>query len=157
MEEITETFNDHYGPYEIIDIHELEPRTYTKVTYELNVQDDPNTEDYYQLVFYGTIMEYKYELITDTMDGYWVGNEWYEPSVIYDYKIVDSSMVYKEIPANSLLYSDDTVMNWNQNQTDNILCDYPEENEMSIFNDRMFNGQTSKISFYMNLYEKGYI
>lgn len=153
VEQVTESHNN-YGPYEIIDINERESETYTKVTYELNVQDDPNTEDYYQLVFYETIMEYKYELITDTIDGYWVGNEWYEPSVIYDYKIVDSAMVYKEIPANSLLNSDDPVMNWNQNQTDNILCDYPEENEMSIFNDRMFNGQTSKIKFYMYIFKE---
>jgi hypothetical protein len=160
VEEITETFNDHYGPYEIIDIHELEPRTYTKVTYELNVQDDPNTEDYYQLVFYGTIMEYKYELITDTIDGYWVGNEWYEPSVIYDYKIVDSAMVYKEIPMYDIkLTTDDPVMNWNEKESDNenMMFDVYEPNYMNIFNDKLFNGQTSKIRFYMDLYEKGYI
>lgn len=101
-------------------------------------------------------MQYKYEYgIVDTVDGYWMDSIWIPPHEVYGLKVVDSAFAYYK--PYELLQTEDPVMNWNQNQTDNILLDYPEENEMSIFNDRMFNGQTSKIRFYMNLYEKGYI
>lgn len=129
------------------------------MTYELNVQDDPNTEDYYQLVFYAMAMEYKYETIIDTVPGYWYGDEWIEPYEVYTYNVIDSAMVYKEIPTYSLLNSDDPVMNWNKKESDNenMMFDVYEPSYMNIFNDKQFNGQTSKIRFYMNLYEKGYI
>ena len=38
-----------------------------------------------------------------------------------------------------------------------MMFDVYEPNYMNIFNDKLFNGQTSKIRFYMDLYEKGYI
>ena len=48
-------------------------------------------------------------------------------------------------------------MNWNKSQSEENIFDTYEWNEKNIFNDQLFNGQTSKIRFYMNLYEKGYI
>ncbi|MBO7626988.1 MAG: DUF4249 family protein [Paludibacteraceae bacterium] len=124
-----------------------------KVTYELNIQDDPNTEDYYQIILYSIKMQYKYEYgIVDTVDGYWMDSIWIPPHEVYGLKVVDSAFAYYK--PYELLQTEDPVMNWNQNQTDNILCDYPEENEMSIFNDRMFNGQTSKIKFYMYIFKE---
>ena len=124
-----------------------------KVTYELNIQDDPNTEDYYQIILYSIKMQYKYEYgIVDTVDGYWMDSIWIPPHEVYGLKVVDSAFAYNK--PYELLQTEDPVMNWNQNQTDNILCDYPGENEMSIFNDRMFNGQTSKIKFYMYIFKE---
>ena len=124
-----------------------------KITYELNIQDDPNTEDYYQIILYSIKMQYKYEYgIVDTVDGYWMDSIWIPPHEVYGFKVVDSAFAYYK--PYELLQTEDPVMNWNQNQTDNILCDYPEENEMSIFNDRMFNGQTSKIKFYMYIFKE---
>ncbi len=157
VEEITETHNGYYGPYEIIDVTDLEPETYTKVTYELNVQDDPDTEDYYQLVFYAMVMEYEYETIIDTVPGHWYEDEWIEPYENYTYKVIDSAKVYKEISTHEVLRTDDPVMNWNKNQSEGNLFDDYEWNEKNIFNDQLFNGQTSRIRFSMNIYTKGYL
>jgi hypothetical protein len=155
VEEITETHNGYYGPYEIIDVIEREPETYTKVTYELNVQDDPNTEDYYQIVFYAMAMEYEFETIIDTVPGYWYGDEWIEPYEVYTYNVIDSAMVYKEIPMYDIkLTTEDPVMNWNEKQSDDNLFDDYVYNGMNIFNDQLFNGQTSKIRFEMSINTK---
>lgn len=114
-----------------------------KITYELNIQDDPNTEDYYQIILYSIKMQYQYEYgIIDTIEGYWVDNVWIPPHEVYGFYIVDSSIVYNK--PYELLQTDDPVMNWNNN-----MFDYSEENEMNIFNDQLFNGQTSRIKFYM--------
>lgn len=124
-----------------------------KITYELNIQDDPNTEDYYQIILYSVKMQYKYEYgIIDTIDGYWKDNIWIPSHEVYGLKVVDSAFVYNK--PYELLQTEDPVMNWNQNQSDNILFDAPEENEMSIFNDQLFNGQTSKIKFYMYIFNE---
>lgn len=155
-EQITETY-DYYGPYEFIDIND-EPEVYTHVTYELNIQDDPNTEDYYQLVFYGMVLEYKYEVTIDTFDGGWREGYWIEPHEEYNYKVIDSTWVYKELSSYAILHSDDPVMNWNEKKSDNnsMMFEDFEPNEKNIFNDQLFNGQTSKIRFYMNIYEDRY-
>lgn len=124
-----------------------------KITYELNIQDDPNTEDYYQFILYSVKMQYKYEYgIVDTFDGYWMDSIWVPSHEVYGLKVVDSAFVYSK--PDELLQTEDPVMNWNQNPSDNILLDYPEENEMSIFSDQLFNGQTSKIKFYMYIFKE---
>ena len=150
VEEVTVDPYDYFGPYEIIDVIVREPETYTKMTYELNVQDDPDTEDYYQIVFYAMAMEYEFETIIDTVPGYWYGNEWIEPYEVYTYNVIDSAIVYKEIPINDLhLTTEDPVMNWNEKQSDDNLFDDYVYNGMNIFNVQLFNGQTSKIRFEM--------
>lgn len=124
-----------------------------KITYELNIQDDPNTEDYYQIILYSVKMQYKYEYgVIDSVDGYWKDNVWVPSHEVYGLKVVDSAIVYNK--PYELLQTEDPVMNWNQTQTDYSLFDYPEENEMNIFNDQLFNGQTSKIKFYMYIFQE---
>ena len=119
-----------------------------KITYELNIQDDPNTEDYYQILLYSIKKQYKYEYgIVDTVDGYWMDSIWIPSHEVYGLKVVDSAFVYNK--PYELLQTEDPVMNWNNN-----TFDYSEENEMNIFNDQLFNGQTSKIRFYMYIFQE---
>ena len=143
------------GYYYILPYEENQKDTtvYNKVTYELNIQDDPDTEDYYQIVFYANQMRYQYETVLDTVEGYyWLDGKWVktEPYIVTNYKVIDSSMVYDKVPYD-LIKTNDPVMNWNKNQSDDNLFEDYEENENNIFNDQLFNGQTSKIRFTMNI------
>ncbi|MBE6325522.1 MAG: DUF4249 family protein [Bacteroidales bacterium] len=125
---------------------------YNEVTYELNIEDDPNTEDYYQIVFYANQMHYINETVLDTIDEYWADGKWIkiEPYIVTNYKAIDSFIVYGEVPY-YLLKSNDPVMNWNKSQSEENIFDTYEWNEKNIFNDQLFNGQTSKIRFTMNI------
>lgn len=124
---------------------------YNEVTYELNIEDDPDTEDYYQIIFYAMQMRYQYETVFDTIDGYWADGQWInEPCIVTDYKVIDSSMVYDEVPYR-LLTTNDPVMNWNKNQSEDNIFETYEWNDQNIFNDQLFNGQTSKIRFTMEI------
>lgn len=125
------------------------------ITYELNIEDDPNTEDYYQISFLVNSMHYKYEYgVVDSTYGYWdhdsqmwiYDGKWHEK---YDYYPVDSFMQYDE--SDYLIVSDDPVMNWNKRQSDDNLLGAYDGNPMNIFNDQLFNGQTSKIRFSMTI------
>lgn len=117
-----------------------------KATFEINIQDDPNTEDYYQLLIYANTKNYEYEYrVVDTVYTYWAEGHWVEvPQRYMKPYVVDSSMAYEECNFGS----DDPVMNWNQSQS-NSLFEEVEWNSMNIFNDQLFNGQTSKIRFYI--------
>jgi len=141
--------------FRVVSVESSEDNRRYKINYELNIQDDPNTEDYYQIVIYAKYPHYKYEYgVIDTVDGYWFNDEWIEDHYeIYGYYVVDSSIVYDEI--NTIMQTDDPVMNWNQSESDNNLFEISEDNEMNIFNDQLFNGQTSKIRFYMDLLKGG--
>lgn len=124
------------------------------LTYELNIQDDPNTEDYYQILFYANTKQYVYEkMVIDTVYGYWEDGVWKNTGMqeIYDYVVVDSFMEYQNVYY--LLETNDPVMNWNKSQSNNNLFEDVEYNETNIFNDQLFNGQTSKIRFSMNVYQ----
>lgn len=91
-----------------------------KIYYELNVHDDPDTEDYYQIKF-GT---------------------------------VDSTMTFEETIRP--LWTNDPVFKGKQSQLeDNLLSDKTNE-RTGIFSDELFNGQTSKISFFKYTYDSGY-
>lgn len=122
-----------------------------KATYELNIEDDPNTEDYYQVLFSANYLNYKYEKrAVDTIYGYWDGHKWEKldkPYIEYQEFLIDSFMAYKQ--TYDLLESNDPVMNWNKTQS-NGLFDEEEWNEWNIFNDQLFNGQSFKVRF--NLY-----
>lgn len=121
-----------------------------KATYELTLEDDPNTEDYYQITFYANVMEYKYESqVVDTSYGYWIDdNEWIAtgPVEIYGWVAVDSTITYKE--CYWFMESNDAIMNWNQARSDNDIFEAGNENYRNIFNDQLFNGKTTKIRFF---------
>lgn len=142
-----ETYKDifYYGVFE--------SKEMIKITYELNLEDDPNTEDYYQILLHASTKNYDYIYVIDTIHGYWNGDDWIEaedgPEEIYrSHSSYIESTIYRE--HYELLTSNDPVMNWNQNQSDNDLFESAEYNDRSLFNDQLFNGQTSKIRF--NLY-----
>ena len=137
------------------DVFENQERV--KITYELNLEDDPNTEDYYQILFHANTKEYDIIYEIDTIRGYWNGDDWVDaengPDKIYRSHPThaDSTIAYKI--HYELLTSNDPIMNWNQNQSDNNLFESFEYNDRSLFNDQLFNGQTTKIRFNLYIYE----
>lgn len=123
-----------------------------RANYEINIQDDPNTEDYYQLLIYTNTKSYEYDFReVDTFYTYWEDGQLIKVPERYMIPyVVDSSMAYEEC----YFGSDDPVMNWNQTQSNNLL-EESDWNSMNIFNDQLFNGQTAKIRFYIYLNNDG--
>ncbi len=121
--------------------------------YELEIQDDPNSEDYYHFQICGKHMEYISDYVTiDTIYGNWWNDIWYDYyNIRKDWIAVDSFITYG--PMEYVWSSNDPVMNWNKNPSegDDMLFTNYERNIHHIFNDMMFNGQTSKIRFCVNV------
>ncbi len=123
-----------------------------RITYELNIEDDPNTEDYYQILFHANTKYYVYDYSIDTVRGYWLDGYWWVedengPDVIYTSNPIPIDSTSEYVEHTGLLYSNDPIMNWNQSKSDYNLFDDFDFNLYDLFDDKLFNGQTSKIRF----------